>query len=88
MPKDSILSQIPIDLGDDLKLRFATPADTDELAEFNTRLHEEVSVGPGIRDLMSGDHPTCKAGDFTVVEDIKTGKNCVIPLPHLADMDV
>ena len=74
MPKDSILSQIPMDLGDDLKLRFATPADTDELAEFNTRLHEEVSVDPGIRDLMSGDHPTCKAGDFTVVEDIKTGK--------------
>ena len=38
MPQSSILSQIPIDLGDDLKLRFATPADTDALAEFNTRL--------------------------------------------------
>ena len=74
MPKNSILSQIPMDLGANLKLRFATPADTDELAEFNTRLHEEVSVGPGIRDLMSGDHPTCKASDFTVVEDTKTGK--------------
>ena len=74
MPKHSILSQMPIDLGDNLKLRFATPADTDALAEFNTRLHEEVSVGPGIRDLMSGDHPTCKASDFTVVEDTQTGK--------------
>lgn len=74
MPQSSILSQIPIDLGDNLKLRFATPADTDALAEFNTRLHGEVSVGPGIRDLMSGDHPTCKASDFTVVEDVKTGK--------------
>ena len=74
MPQNSILSQMPIDLGDNLKLRFATPADTDALAEFNTRLHEEVSVGPGIRDLMSGDHPTCKASDFTVVEDTKTGK--------------
>ena len=74
MPKNSILSQMPMDLGDNLQLRFATPADTDELAEFNTRLHEEVSVDPGIRDLMSGDHPTCKASDFTVVEDVKTGK--------------
>ena len=74
MPKNSILSRMPIDLGNNLKLRFATPADTDALAEFNTRLHEEESVGPGIRDLMSGDHPTCKASDFTVVEDTKTGK--------------
>ena len=74
MPKNSILSYMPMDLGDDLKLRFATPTDTDALAEFNTRLHEEVSVGPGIRDLMSGDHPTCKASDFTVVEDTKIGK--------------
>ncbi len=74
MPKNSILSQMPIDLGDNLKLRFATPADTDVLAEFNTRLHEEMSVGPGVRDLMLGDHPTCKASDFTVVEDTNTGK--------------
>ena len=74
MPKNSILSQMPMDLGDNLKLRFATPTDTDALAEFNTRLHEEESVDPGIRDLMSGDHPTCKASDFTVVEDTQTGK--------------
>ena len=74
MPKNSILSQIPIDLGDNLRLRFATPSDTDALAEFNARLHEEVSVGATIRDLMSGDHPTCKASDFTVVEDTSTGK--------------
>jgi hypothetical protein len=74
MPQNSILSQMPIDLGNNLKLRFATPADTDALAAFNARFHEEVSVGPGIRDLMSGDHPTCKASDFTVVEDTQTGK--------------
>ena len=74
MPKNSILSRLPIDLGNNLKLRFATPADTDALAEFNTRLHEEESVAPGIRDLMSGDHPTCKASDFPVVEDTKTRK--------------
>ena len=74
MSKNSILSEIPIDLGDNLILRFATPDDTDTLAEFNARLHGEVSVGPSIRDLMSGAHPTCKASDFTVVEDTETGK--------------
>lgn len=74
MSKNNILSQLPMDLGDNLKLRFATPADTDALAEFNVRLHEAENVGPSIRDLMSGDHPTCQASDFTVVEDTKTGK--------------
>ncbi len=74
MPKNNILSQIPIDLGDNLKLRFATPDDIDMLVEFNARLHEAVNAGPSVRDLMSGDHPTCKASDFTVVEDTKTGK--------------
>lgn len=74
MSKNNILSQLPMDLGDNLKLRFATPADTDALAEFNVRLHEAENVGPSIRDLMSEDHPTCQASDFTVVEDTKTGK--------------
>ncbi|MDE0399218.1 MAG: GNAT family N-acetyltransferase [Candidatus Poribacteria bacterium] len=74
MSKNSPLSQLPMDLGDNLKLRFATPDDTDALAEFNIRLHEAENVGPNVRDLMSGNHPTCKASDFTVVEDTKTGK--------------
>ena len=74
MSKNNILSRLPMDLGDNLKLRFATPTDTDALAEFNVRLHEAENVGPSIRDLMSGDHPTCKPSDFTVVEDTKTGK--------------
>lgn len=74
MLKNNILSQIPIDLGDNLKLRFATLDDVDALAEFNARLHEDVNIDPNIRDLMLGDHPTCKASDFTIVEDTKTGK--------------
>ena len=74
MSENSILSQMPIDLGDNLKLRFATLDDVEVLAEFNARLHEDVNIGPNIRDLMLGDHPTCKASDFTVVEDTKTGK--------------
>ena len=72
MSKNSILSQLPMDLGDNLKLRFATPDDTDALAEFNIRLHEAENVGPNVRDLMSKDHPTCKASDFTVVEDTQS----------------
>ena len=74
MPKNSILSEMPIALGDTLKLRFATPDDTDALAEFNVRHHEAADVGPNIRDLMSGNHPTCEASDFTIVEDTRTGK--------------
>ena len=74
MSKDNILSQMPIDLGDNLKLRFATLNDAEVLAEFNARLHEAENVGPAIQDLMLGDHPTCKASDFTVVEDTNTGK--------------
>lgn len=83
MSKNSLLSQLPMDLGDNLKLRFATTDDTDALAEFNARLHEAKNVGDSIRDLMSGNHPTCKASDFTVVEDTQTGKIvssvCLIP---------
>ena len=74
MSKDNILSQMPMDLGDNLKLRFATSEDMDALAEFNARLHEGENIGPAVLDLMSGDHPTCKASDFTVVEDTKTQK--------------
>ena len=74
MSTNSILSQMPIDLGDNLKLRFATLDDVEALAEFNIRLHDDANLGPSIRDLMSGNHPTCKASDFTIVEDTETGK--------------
>ena len=46
MPKNSILSQMPIDLGNNLKLRFATPGDTDALAEFNSSLSRRSERGP------------------------------------------
>ena len=74
MPKKNILSEMPIDLGDNLILRFATANDTEALTEFNVRLHEAADAGPNVRDLMSGNHPTCKASDFTVVEDTRTEK--------------
>ncbi|MYE91426.1 GNAT family N-acetyltransferase [Candidatus Poribacteria bacterium] len=74
MSTNSILSQMPIDLGDNLILRFARPNDVDALAEFNARVFEDEKVGVGIRGLMSGHHPTVKASDFTVVEDARTNK--------------
>ena len=74
MSTNSILSQMPIDIGDNLILRFARPDDVDVLAEFNARIFEDEKVGVGIRGLMSGHHPTVKASDFTVVEDTDTNK--------------
>ena len=74
MSTNSILSQMPIDLGDNLILRFACPEDVDALAEFNARVFEDEKVGVGIRGLMSGHHPTVKASDFTLVEDTHTNK--------------
>ena len=74
MSTNSILSQMPINLGDNLILRFARSDDVDALAEFNARIFEDQKVGVGIRGLMSGHHPTVKASDFTVVEDTCTNK--------------
>ena len=74
MSTNSILSQMPLNLGDNLILRFAHPEDVDALAEFNARVFEDERVDQGIRDLMSGRHPTVKPSDFTVVEDTCTNK--------------
>ena len=74
MSTNSILSQMPIGLGDNLILRFARPDDRDALAKFNARIFEDEKVGVGIHGLMSGHHPTVKASDFTLVEDARTDK--------------
>src|SRR5215203_7370411 len=72
------------DLGAGLILRRARREDAEAVAAFNARVHHS-SGGPfeqrephrgiaaGTRDLMSGDHPTCDASDFTVVEETRTG---------------
>lgn len=71
-------TQLPLDLGDGLRLRWATAADTDALAEFNHRIHDEDpavdEVGAVTRDQMSGSHPLVQPGDFTLVEEQKTGR--------------
>jgi len=62
-------------LGDGLVLRRSTRADAKALAEYNAAV-----LGPNderlrgwIHDLMKGNHPTFGPGDFTFVEDTKTG---------------
>lgn len=85
---------LPKNLGDGLVLRRARKEDAGAVAAFNERVHsssggpfERREPQPGIaactRDLMGGDHPTCDAPDFTVVEDTRTGaivsSACLIP---------
>jgi hypothetical protein len=74
---------LPIELGDGLVLRWATPEDVDELAAFNVRVHSDNPEEPETfleywtRDLMRGDHPTTKASDFTLVVDTNDGDKIV-----------
>jgi hypothetical protein len=89
-----VLSGMRRDLDGGLVLRRARREDAEAVAAFNERVHsssggpfERREPQPGIaastRDLMSGDHPTCDASDFTVVEDTGTGaivsSACLIP---------
>ena len=82
------------DLGGGLLLRRARREDAEAVAEFNARIHFSPGgpfeqrelhrgIAAGTRDLMSGDHPTCDASDFIVVEDKGTGSvvssTCLIP---------
>lgn len=67
------------DLGDGLILRRAGPADADELPKFNARIHQDEGskkpderVSMWTRDLMTRPHPTFKASDFIVVEDVNS----------------
>jgi GNAT superfamily N-acetyltransferase len=72
------------DLGDGLFLRRAEPEDAEAIVAFNARVHHSpggpferrephAGVAAMSRDLLSGDHPACGPGDFTVVEDTATG---------------
>lgn len=69
------------DLGDGLILRRSTPQDADALADFNATIHTDSDqqapnegVGVWTRDLLTRPHPTFDAGDFTIVEDTRTGR--------------
>ncbi|NUQ38330.1 MAG: GNAT family N-acetyltransferase [Caldilineales bacterium] len=71
-------TQLPLDLGDGLRLRWATAADTDALAEFNHRIHDEDpeinEIGAATREQMAETHPLVGPGNFTLVERTDTGE--------------
>lgn len=68
-------------LGDDLQLRHSQPGDTEALVDFNSRLHSDDGpdkpderIGAWVRDLLTRPHPSFEPGDFTLVEEKKTGR--------------
>lgn len=77
---------LPKNLGNGLVLRWATPDDTEALAEFNVKIHSDNPEQPETwlahwtEDLMRGDHPTTNASDFTVVVDENAGGKIVSSL--------
>jgi len=70
----NIASPIIRRLEDGLTLRRSSPADTEKLVKFNAEIHKDALVGEWTRDLMSGKHPTFGVGDFTIVENPRTGE--------------
>ncbi len=70
---------LPLDLGDGLLLRAATPADAEALAAFNAEVHREPdatepdhALAAWTRDLLERPHPTFRPDLFTVVEEART----------------
>ena len=69
------------DLGDGLILRRSSSADVDALADLCGRIHSnegfdkpDVYIAAWTRDLLTRPHPTFNPDDFTVVEEISTGR--------------
>ena len=69
------------DLGDGLILRRSAPADAEALADFCGRIHSDdgpeqpnIHIIAWTRDLLTQPHPTFKPDDFTVVEEVATGR--------------
>ncbi len=75
------------DLGDGLRLRFATVDDIEALAQFNGRIHANEGfsafVAQWTREFAAPSHPTCGPDNVTLVEDTATGhivsSMCLIP---------
>ena len=78
VPADQGINVIK-DLGEGLVLRQATPADSERLADFNGRIHNENDaqdhderINQWTNDLTSGAHLTTSVSDFTIVEDMQS----------------
>lgn len=69
------MSELPLDLGNGLLLRWANEDEKDALAEFNADIHRDTPDEPSdvvrqwVYDLVNGRHPTTNVSDFTVVVD-------------------
>jgi hypothetical protein len=66
------------ELDDGLVIRRACLEDTEALVNFNVAIHQEnewdaKGLDHWTRDLISGEGPTFKTGDFTIVEDTQSG---------------
>lgn len=65
------------ELGEGLTLRQATAEDTDAAAAFQAQVHPPHTFAESFiiwtRDLMSGALPGFQPGDFTLVEDVRSG---------------
>lgn len=67
------------DIGEGLIIRQSTADDAEALAKFNAEIHsDDEHEAKGLEDwtldLISGEGPTFETGDFTVVEDTRTGE--------------
>lgn len=67
------------DLGEGLIIRRSRAEDAEALVKFNKEIHsEDENDAKGLEDwtldLISGEGPTFDVGDFTVVEDLRTGE--------------
>jgi len=74
-----MVNNIICELDDGLIIQHSTREDAEALAKFNKEIHGEWDwVGVGIEDwtldLINGEGPTFDTGDFTIVEDTKTGE--------------
>lgn len=67
------------ELDDGLILRRSTPEDADALAEFNRAIHTDNDpdgqcISTWTRDLLTRPHPTFHPDDFTIIEEVATGR--------------
>ncbi len=82
MSQDTLAEQgTPHDLGDGLVMRKATSEDRERLADFHANTLLDIGETAPLErlygfvlDLMSGEHPTFRPGDFTLVEDTNMRK--------------
>jgi hypothetical protein len=73
------LLENPTLIGEDLRLRRSCKEDSEALAEFNGRIHgddpqDSQRLADWTRDMLSGRHPTHHPDDFTIIEEVKSGK--------------